>query len=250
MFVLVMSIVLTRVGEHFFIIWFSMAMLGGIFFAEVLPQIFRKIQPGKIKSNSPKITFLIIMIITLILLSNFGYGYILYRATHSNEPFISVEDEFAKLFQNTPLEQFGIEVKEIGDILNKQPDIENSYVMVPHIHYPYYINTKTVLGTFSEGIPNDTFENYVTRKNWKDTEIFNSNLLSHPIDRQNINNPKPDYLLYALTKLDGGSGQHEYLKNLANPESSLIPENFEVLYFSNKSNWIHVIYKINYENDN
>jgi len=68
------------------------------------------------------------------------------------------------------------------------------------------------------------------------------------MDRQNINNPKPDYLIYVLNELDGGPNQHEYLKNLANPESSLIPENFEVLYFSSKSNITHVIYKINYEN--
>ena len=107
-----------------------------------------------------------------------------------------------------------IVVSEIGDILSKQPNIENSYVMVPAHHYPYYIDGKTVYGEFSEGIPNDTFENYVTRKNWKDTEIFHSNLLSHPIDRQNINNPKPDYLIYALNVLDADPGQHEYLKNL------------------------------------
>ena len=250
-FVIMMSIVLIRVGEHFFIIWFSMAMLSGIFFAEVLPQMFRKIQRGKIKSNSTrKIWFLTIIIISLILLSNFGYEYVLLRSTFSNEPYISVEDEFAKLFQNTPWELPGIEVKEIGDVLNKQPDIENSYVMVLHIYFPYYINAKIVFGDFSEGIPNDTLENYVTRKNWNDIEIFISNNLSQPMDMQNINKPKPDYLIYALNELDGGLDQHEYLKNLANPESSLIPENFEVLYFSNKSNWIHVIYKINYENDN
>jgi hypothetical protein len=163
-------------------------------------------------------------------------------------PFVSIEDEFTKLSQNIPAEQPGMEIKNIGDILNKQPDIENSYVMIPAYHYAYYINGNTVYGEFSEGIPDDTFENYVTRKNWKDVEIFHSNIVSQPMDRQNINNPKPDYLIYVLNELDGGPNQHEYLKNLANPESSLIPENFEVLYFSSKSNITHVIYKINYEN--
>ena len=251
MFILIMSMVLLRVGEHFFIMWFSWAMLGGIFFAEVLPKLFKKIQPGKIKSNSPKITFLVVgIIISLILLSNLGYGYVLFRATSTNEPFISVEDEFAKLFQNTPSELPGKEIKKIGDVLNKQPDIENSYVMVTHFHYAYYINGKTVQGTFSEGIPNDTFENYVTRENWTETEIFQSNIHSFPIDRQDINKPKPDYLIYALNELDGGAGQHEYLKNLGNPDSSTIPSNFELLYFSNAANSIHAVYKINYEDDN
>ena len=249
-FVPIMSIVYLRAGEHFFIIWFSMAMLGGIFFAEVLPQLFQKIQRGNIKLNhSRKTWFLVIMIITLILLSNFGYSYILLRATHTNEPYVSMEDEFAKLFQDTPWEQPGIEIKKVGDILNKQPDIENSYVMVPHLDYHYYINAKIVFGDFSEGIPNDTLENYVTRKNWTDSEIFVSNNLSQPMDMQNLNKPKPDYLIYKLNELNGSPWQHEYLKNLVNPENPLISEDFEVIYFSNKANMVHVIYKINYEND-
>jgi len=249
-FVSIMSIAYLRAGEHFFIIWFSMAMLGGIFFAEVLPQLFRKIQRGNTKLNySRKTWFLIIMIITLILLSNFGYGYILLKATHTNEPYVSIEDEFAKLFQDTPWEQPGIEIKKIGDVLNKQPNIENSYVMVPQIDYHYYINAKIVYGGFSEGIPNDTLENYVIRKNWTDSEIFMSNNLSQPMDMQNMNKPKPDYLIYKLNELNGSPWQHEYLKNLVNPESPLIPENFEAIYFSNKANMVHVIYKINYEND-
>ena len=247
-FVLFTSLLLLRSGEHFFLIWFSMAMLAGVFFADVLPQLFKKIQSSKIKLNSKKITFSTAIIISLILLSNFGYCYVLFTATHANVPFVSIEDEFTKLSQNIPAEQPGMEVKNIGDILNKQPNIENSYVMIPAYHYAYYINANTVYGEFSEGISDDTFENYVTRKNWKDVEIFHSNIVSQPMDRQNINNPKPDYLIYVLNELDGGVNQHEYLKNLANPESSLIPENFEVLYFSSKSNITHVIYKINYEN--
>ena len=247
-FVLFTSLLLLRAGEHFFLIWFSMAMLAGVFFADVLPQLFKKIQPSKIKLNSKKITFSTAIIISLILLSNFGYCYVLFTATHTNVPFVSIGNEFAKLSQNIPAEQPGMEVKNIGDILNKQPDIENSYVMIPAYHYAYYINGNTVYGEFSEGISDDTFENYVTRKNWKDVEIFHSNIVSQPMDRQNINNPKPDYLIYVLNELDGGPNQHEYLKNLVNPESPLIPENFEVIYFSSKSNITHVIYKINYEN--
>ena len=247
-FVLFTSLLLLRAGEHFFLIWFSMAMLAGVFFADVLPQLFKKIRPTKIKLNSKKITFSTAIIISLILLSNFGYCYVLFTATHANVPFVSIEDEFTKLSQNIPAEQPGMEVKNIGDILNKQPNIENSYVMIPAYHYAYYINANTVYGEFSEGISDDTFENYVTRKNWKDVEIFHSNIVSQPMDRQHINNPKPDYLIYVLNELDGGVNQHEYLKNLVNPESPLIPENFEVIYFSSKSNIIHVIYKINYEN--
>ena len=249
-FILMLSTILLRAGEQFFILWFSLAMLGGIFFGDVLPKLFKKTQPGKIKSNSKITLLVIIIIISLILLSNLGYGYVLFRATSTNEPYVSVEDEFAKLFQNTSLEQPGMVVKEVGDLLNEQPDIENSYVMVPHIHYGYYINGKDVVGFFDEGITDDTYENYVTRENWTDMEIAKSNILSSPRDRQNIYDPKPDYLVYALNHIDGSPNQHEYLKILSNPENSLIPENFEAIYFSNKANMTHVIYKINYENDN
>ena len=37
----------------------------------------------------------------LILLSNFGYCYVLFTATHTNVPFVSIEDEFTKLFSKT-----------------------------------------------------------------------------------------------------------------------------------------------------
>ena len=94
-FVSIMSIAYLRAGEHFFIIWFSMAMLAGVFFVDILPQLFKKIQPGKIKLNSKKITFSTAIIISLILLSNFGYCYVLFTATHANVPFVSIEDEFA-----------------------------------------------------------------------------------------------------------------------------------------------------------
>jgi hypothetical protein len=121
--------------------------------------------------------------------------------------------------------------------------------MVPHHHYAYYIDANIVEGRFNEGIPDDTFENYVTRKNWTYTEIFNSNLFSQPMDRHDLNKPKPDYLIYAVVHNDNSS-HHEYLKILGEPDNPMVPSNFEVLYSSDKSNALHVIYKINYENDN
>ena len=143
----------------------------------------------------------------------------------------------------------GWKSKKLVKILSRQPNIQNSYVMVPHHHYAYYIDAKIVEGTFSEGISNDTLENYVTRKNWTNNEIFNSNLFSQPMDRNNINNPKPDYLIYVASELEGNTLQHEYLKILSNPEHPSLPSNFEAIYFSDKANFKHVIYKINYQNN-
>ena len=80
--------------------------------------------------------------------------------------------------------------------------------------------------------------------------MSNLNNFKKKIYSQNGEDGIIDYLIYKLNELNGSPSQHEYLKNLVNPESPLIPENFEVIYFSSKSNIIHVIYKINYENDN
>ena len=250
LFIPFMSLAFLRVGEHFFILWFSGAFLGGIFFIEVLPKLLQKVQKTKIQLNfCSKNSFLITTLIVLILLSNFGYGYVLYRATHSNDSFVSIENEFSKIFNNKLFEDNGLEVQKIGEILSRQPNIQNSYVMVPHHHYAYYIDAKIVEGTFSEGISNDTLENYVTRKNWTNNEIFNSNLFSQPMDRNNINNPKPDYLIYVASEPEGNTLQHEYLKILSNPEHPSLPSNFEAIYFSDKANFKHVIYKINYQNN-
>jgi len=246
-FVLVVSIGLVRNGEHFFILWFSWAMFAGIFFSEVLPKLFQKFQFKKLIPNS-KNTKLLVIIIVLILLSNFGYGYILYKSTHTNVPFVSIQDEFSKLFHDTPWEQPGMEIKKVGDVLNQQDNIENSYVMVPHIDYHYYVNAKLVYGDFAEGPSDDTIKNYFTRKNWSQSEIFDSNLLSFPMDAKNLNNPKPDYLVYKLNKINNSLSQHKYLKILSNPSNPLIPENLKMIYFSDNANMIHVIYKINYVN--
>ncbi len=250
LFIPFMSLAFLRVGEHFFILWFSGSFLGGVFFIQVLPKLLQKIQKNKITLNfCSKNSILISSIIVLILLSNFGYGYVMFRATHTNEPFVSIENEFSKILQNKPFEDNGKEIKKIGEVLSQQPNIQDSYVMVPHHHYAYYIDAKVVEGAFIEGIPDDTLENYVTRKNWSDTEIFNSNLFSQPMDRNNINNPKPDYLIYVKNQLERDSRQHEYLKIMADPEHPSIPSNFEAIYFSDKSYYTHVIYKINYQNN-
>ena len=73
-------------------------------------------------------------------------------------------------------------------------------------------------------------------------------MLSHPIDRQNIFHPKPNYLIY---EFDPPSQRyhHPYLQKLINPDNLEIPENFKNIYYSDKTGIVFVVYKINYENE-
>ena len=146
-----MSVLLIRAGEHFFVIWFSLSMFAGVFFGSVLPTIFKKLQELRFKSNTKAISISVTMIITIVLLTNFGYTYILYNSTHSDIPFTNIQDEFSNLFKERNYELVGEEIKILGDFIQSQPNIKNSYVMVPHHHYFHYVDTKTVYGQFSEG---------------------------------------------------------------------------------------------------
>jgi len=245
-FLLMMSVLLIRAGEHFFVIWFSMSMFAGLFFGHIFPEIFKKFQNKKSKSNQKILSYSITLIIGFALLSNFGYSYMLYNSTHSDQPFSGIENEFASLFAERKYEEVGKEIKLIGDLLSTEPNIENSYIMVPHHHYHYYVGSNTVLGLMSEGPSDDTIENYITRKNWNDIEVFHSNMLSHPIDRQNIFHPKPNYIIYEFDP-PSERYQHDYLQTLKDPQNSEIPESFENIYYSDKTGIIFVVYKINHD---
>ena len=70
------------------------------------------------------------------------------------------QDDFGELFsvfqETEPKQQAGKYSKEIGDILSKQPDIENSYVMTRILSYAYYADSKHIHTDFMAGMKNDT----------------------------------------------------------------------------------------------
>ena len=179
----------------------------------------------------------IIAAITIILLINVGYSYVTFRTISSDYIFISVNDELQEIFSNEPIDQRGIEVKQISDILSKQPGIENSYVMGALFTPAYYAKSNWIAVHFTEGPENDSIENYITRKNWEDWQIHISNSASRPSDRLGIHNPIPDYLIYYPHEQN-----LDYLKVLSEPTNPKIPANFELLYISQKSGI--VLYKI------
>ena len=235
-----------RYSEQYFMIWISIATLSAIFFVDIIPKIYYKIKPKNEFQRNSKIFIIIAVFIVLVFLANIGYEYVLIRATSSGTSYVSISDEFSMLFQNERLEQTGIEVKHVGDILSKQPGIKNSYVMGNQYYYAHYFPANFIKGEFDEGPENDTVDNYITRKNWNDVEIYHSNTQSMPQMRQGLIDPRVDYLIFELYPT-GGHFQHDYLKVLSDTNNPDIPSNFEAIYSSNKSKNL-VVYKIHYEN--
>jgi 4-amino-4-deoxy-L-arabinose transferase-like glycosyltransferase len=245
-FPIVTSIAILRYSEQYFTMWISIAILSAIFFTEVIPKIYYKIKSKNDFQRSSKIFIVIAVFLVLIFLANIGYEYVLVRATSSGTSYVSVSDEFAMLFQNESLEQIGIEAEYIGEILYKQPGIQNSYVMANQYYYAHYFPANYIKGEFDEGPEDDTIENYITRKNWNDVDIYHSNTQSMPSMRQGLIEPRVDYLIFELYPT-GGHIQHDYLKILSDPNNPNIPSNFESIYSSNKIKNI-TVYKIHYEN--
>ena len=128
-------------------------------------------------------------------------------------------------------------MREIGEILSTEPNIESKYIMASANEFSHHANAKFLFAGFYEGSLDATIMEYVTRQGWSDFEIAASNIESIPNDRYNKYNHLPDYLIYA-DKLNEIPSLHA----LQNPEGSNIPENFELLYKNEQSGIF--VYKI------
>ena len=135
----------------------------------------------------------------------------------------------------------------ISEILKTQSGIEESYVMATEPSYSFYSNSNFMRAVFSEGNSDDTILDYISRENWSDSELFESNIHSFPPDRHDKYHPLPDYLVYQpiiryTDEIWYDTGGSEKLDALLNPNDPRIPTNFELLYQSDKTQL--VVYKI------
>jgi len=235
--------------DHLLPSWIIFPALSSIFFIEVIPKIISKTRISQITKTKNKTYLIPIILLLFVFVLNFGHSYkstenYLYDRIYSG----SVIDEFFESFkQNEQRQPAGLETKTIGDILAAQPGIKDSYVMGGIELYAYYANSKFIPASFQEGPENDTIENYITRKNWSDYELYVTNQSGHPpIDIRDTNKPIPDYLIYSpdvgLLPLTQNKTQHNIPKILSDPTNPEIPDNFKVIYHSNKTGMI--IYKI------
>ena len=237
-FMLSISMVIIGNGWDMFGILIIPSTFSAFFIIKIIPKIILKIQ-NKCKLKSHKIikkTALSIMltIIIGIIIANLASSVMIEKNLLFSEPV-----DYHNLL---PLEQEyelnSSKYVEIGEILSKEPDIENKIVMADNNNYAYYANSKYLWTQFNEGDENDTIESFIKRENWSNYEIKIGNTVNIPPDRNGIYDPIPDYLIY------DGKLKHitKNLQILENPNDPRIPENFELIYRSDKTGIM--IYKI------
>ena len=236
-FSLAISIIPVRGPHHFLFIWISFATLSAIFFTKMIPEMYKlrnSIKKRKFKINY-SLRVILILLFVLFVLINITYSYIQLRVLSTDEPFIGIQDELKRIQENQPLEKVGIEIKEISDVLAKEPGIEDRFVGASLV-YAAYLDSNRVFFSYIEGPDNDTIENYITRKNWSSYDIHYSNLHSWPLDRHDKYNNLPDYLIYPPSE-----NYHDYLKKLENPNDSEVPSNFELIYKGSRGTMVYKI---------
>ena len=234
-------------ADHLFSIWITFSILTAVIVIDGTKSVFTKLN-----FSENKILGITITIIILILLSNVLFSYKSFDILLYDSEFSNIDSEIRKIFDGKDnLDQIGYEAKIIGEILAEEDDIENKYVMARSGNYSYYANSKHLHSYFHEGIKGDSLTNYVTRQNWSDGDLKISNIQSHPSDRYDRIHPMVDYIVYSKYDLDTmpenrkENNQTLDLLKLIEPANRIIPDNFELLYKSDKTET--VVYKINWD---
>ena len=233
-FFIMISIITIKHPFDLFGILLIPATLTALFILKCVPKIIQFKQSSDKKTIHVKI--IIIFIISIIIVSNLIFSYELQAMLLFNDNF-----DWKDIFSSHDYElSAAYEMKEIGEMLSKEPNIENKYIMTEGNAFAYYANSKYVFVTFGEGPQDATITEYIAREGWSDFEIAFSNIESIPNDRYNMYNPVPDYLIYLHEQ-----NKIPSLRVLQNPDDPDIPKNFELLYENDKSGIF--VYKIKYE---
>jgi len=232
---------------HLLPILLPVIILSSVFLVDAVPKIISKFK----KQSSPNdFKFVSITIIIVILFLNFGFTYKLIDASlyGNTSQKIDAENFLNTFFQHRDIsKQPAMEIKHIAEILSKEHNIEDKYIMANSPSVPYYTNSNFILAIFTEGNEENSIDDFLHRIGWNESEIFRSNIHSYPPNRMNNELPVPDYLIYQPRVIDPYFANYEKLNNknleiLLNPNNQNIPNNFELLYKSNQTNTI--IYKI------
>ncbi len=233
-FFVMMAIIQVPIPTDLFAILLIPPTLTALFILRGIPKIIQFKQLQNKKTIHVKI--IIIFIISIIIFSNLIFSYELQAMLLYGDNF-----DWKDVFRgNHNYENSAHEMKQVGEILSKEPNIENKYIMTSEVEFAHYANAKYLNVGFDEGPQDATIMDYITRQSWSDFEIAVSNIYSIPNDRYNKYSPLPDYLIYVDDHNNIPS-----LRVLQNPDDPNIPKNFELLYENDKSGIF--VYKIKYE---
>jgi 4-amino-4-deoxy-L-arabinose transferase-like glycosyltransferase len=233
-FFVMMAIIQVPIPTDLFAILLIPPTLTALFILRGIPKIIQFKQLQNKKTIHVKI--IIIFIISIIIFSNLIFSYELQAMLLYGDNF-----DWKDVFRgNHNYENSAHEMKQVGEILSKEPNIENKYIMTSEVEFAHYANAKYLNVGFDEGPQDATIMEYVSRQGWSDYDIAVSNIYSIPNDRYNKYNPLPEYLIY-LDK----PNRIPSLQVLQNPDDPNIPKNLELLYKNDKSGIF--VYKIKYE---
>ena len=128
-----------------------------------------------------------LIIISLFLLVSIGFTFMLtlgtfYQSENSTDSKFDILDSLLA----GELKNSEEDVRKIIQLLKQDENIEDKFIMTSSKTYPYYTNSKLIYTQFTEGSPDDTIEDFITKKNWSDYERYfsanNSIPFYHNID--------------------------------------------------------------------
>ncbi|KAF6245765.1 hypothetical protein [Nitrosopumilus sp. b2] len=193
-----------------------------------------------------------IIIISVILFANilFSFGLLLSTFYQSDDDNSSKFSTIFSLYSGK-IKHTDDDFKKILDILKTDNNLKNKFIMSYDSSYSYYTNSNFIFTDFSEGMKDDTVEDFITKKNWSYFDRWLSSTNSIPaqsIDSINI----PDYLIYRFshTVVDPSATWYDQQSFhihslLSNPNTKNLPEFLNVVYFSNSTKGGIVVYEIN-----
>ena len=233
-FFLLISIIPINSPWDMFSILLIPPALSAIFIIKLIPKIISKICSFPNHKTTRIIKTYLIILISIIIISNILFSIMLERFLLFDENM-----SYKNILYPEKHETIGSKLKEIGDILSKEPDIQNKYIITGDQTYAYLAGSKMIYThVFDEGNENDSISSFIAQENWSDLEKATSKAGSKPPDRFSKYNPLPDYIVY-----DERYG-HDNFQILFEPNNPNIPSNFELVYISNSTGV--VVYKINH----
>ena len=193
-----------------------------------------------------------LIIISLFLLVSIGFTFMLtlgtfYQSENSTDSKFDILGSFISGVLKTAEE----DVRKIIQLLKQDENIEDKFIMTSDKTYAYHTNSKLIHASFAEGSPDDTIEDFITKKNWSDYERYfsanNSIPFYHNIDMIQT----PDYLIYNYSNIIDDPNTTWYKDDdshiiiLQNPENPDIPKFLNSIFFSTGGNGGIVVYEVN-----
>ena len=199
---------------------------------------------------------LVLLVVSIILLINVGFSFGLLLSTfYQGENDDSSKFSTLNSFFSGDIKRSDGKFEKIIEVLKRDNDIENKYIMSYSSVYSFYTNSKFIFTDFNEGSGNDSVIDWITKKKWSTFDHWFSNTNSIP--PQKITSKQiPDYLIYSFTNPVVGpeDSQLESLKALlhlhsilVNPDDQNLPEFLNPIYSINSSKGGIVVYEVNFQ---